>query len=107
MGEHGQLVVATDRRQYGPDGRVGEGSHQVARPVGGRSVELAGGRVLDRHQVELVPQPLHRQLVHVRELCRGGEGGGDDRDPVTGVHLGRGHEPVGHSALRICCVVTS
>ncbi len=82
--QDGELVVTADGGQHRPDRGIGEGSHQVPRPIRGGSAHLPGGRILHRHEAELILKPAHRHLMHVRERPGRGEGGRDDGHSVAG-----------------------
>jgi len=80
VAEDRQLVFAADRGQHRLDRRVGEGRLDVARAVGRRRAEHAGGRELHRLQPERVAESAQAQLVHLRKQRRQPGGGRQDRD---------------------------
>jgi hypothetical protein len=100
MPQHGDLVVAADGGEHGPDARIGVGGHEVGGPFGGRRV-AAGGGVFDRLQIEDLAEAPQALLVHGGEVGRGGVGRRDDGDPVAGSELGRSAEIRTHTSIEV------
>nr|BFE77014.1 hypothetical protein GCM10020092_103150 [Actinoplanes digitatis] len=86
MPQHGDLVVAADRGEDGPDRRVGIGGHEVLRALPRRRMSPGAGE-LDRLQLKVPAQAEQGLLVQLGEECGRGEGGRQDRDPVAGGKL--------------------
>jgi len=89
VGHDGDLVLASDGREHGPDPGVAERRVQVGGPVLRRRTEAAGRGVLDRHEAGQVLKPPHRLLVHLRRDRRRGERGGQHRHLVPSSGLAR------------------
>jgi hypothetical protein len=90
VGDHGDLVLATDHRENCPDRRVGERGVEVSGTLE-RCRRSACARVLDRYESGHLREPSHRLLVNFREDLGCSERRRHDGDCVPGTGLARMH----------------
>jgi hypothetical protein len=69
VSEHGDLVVAADRREDRADGRIGERRHEVLGTVR-RTRRSPRGRILHRFDADDLPQPTEGLLMDGRVPLR-------------------------------------
>src|SRR5262245_1911841 len=87
MGENLQLVLAADAGDVRRDLRIGERCMDIGRTLLRRRLGRSRGRVLDRHELELLAESLQAQLVRRREPCGRAAGRRENRDSVAAPRL--------------------